>query len=100
MSQDQFLSLLRQILPVIGTLLVTMGVTTPDKFGTWTALIMQVAGPVFVLAGIIWSQLAHTKAATITAAANVPGVRNIDLDKDHPGVAALAAKTPDNVTAS
>ena len=36
-------------------------------------MLLQIAGPVSILAGVVWSLFAHTKTATIAAAAAVPG---------------------------
>src|SRR5262245_16178907 len=97
MNQDQLLSLLRQLLPIFGTLAISFGWTTPDKWAAWSTTIMSVAGPIMVLVGIVWGFLAHTKTATLTAAAALPEVKKIELSASSPESAALARATPPEV---
>lgn len=65
MSQEQILGLLRQILPVIGTVVTTLGITTPDKFGAISATILIIAGPIMIIISAIWSLITNTRSSMI-----------------------------------
>lgn len=59
-NTSQLLSLLRAILQVVGTILVSHG-----TLGITGAMWEQISGGVLVIAPVIWSMYAHTDAAKI-----------------------------------
>lgn len=79
MSQDQLTGLIRQLLPVVGTLLGALGWVTPDKWAGITAFILQAVGPLLVLASLVWSVIANTKASILASAAKMPEVNKIEV---------------------
>jgi hypothetical protein len=58
MTQDQFLSLIRSVLQIGGTVAVTAGVGTAS---TWT----EIAGGVVAIAGLIWGQYHHATTVAV-----------------------------------
>lgn len=97
MTQDQFMGLLRQVLPIVGSLLVTMGWMTPADEMRWITLAMEVAGPGFIIYGVVWTFIANSKKSILTSAANMPEVKNIVLDPNKPQTSELNQATPSNV---
>lgn len=98
MTQDQVMALARQLLPILGTLMTVLGFKSATAQAT-VDLIMQVIGPVFVLASIVWSFIANTRASIMASAAkpvtpDAPAPQ-IVLPKEE---SALAAQLPSNVT--
>lgn len=69
MTQDQVMGLLRQLLPVIGTILTAFGWTDAAGWANWTNMIMAAAGPAMILGSAVWTVIANTKAAKIKAVA-------------------------------
>lgn len=63
MSNDQLMGLLRQGLQIGGTLAVAFGFLTPDKVASLTATILQIAGPIMMLSGIIWNLIANKQTS-------------------------------------
>lgn len=96
MTQDQITGLLRQLLPVFGGIAIALGWLTADQVGKWTGILLQAVGPMSVIGGIVWSLLANSKTAIITAAANMPEVKKVELTTT-PEAKSLEAATPDNV---
>jgi hypothetical protein len=72
MNQDQLLSLLRTILQVIGTAVVTHG-----TLGINGAMWEQISGAVIIIAPTIWSMYEHTDAANIAKVTAMPDVAKI-----------------------
>lgn len=104
LNQDQFYSLARQVLLVIGTLATTLGWATPDKVAGWTATVLSMVGPIFILISSIWSLMRHTQANIVTAAATLKDaegtlmVKKVDLNPLAQGVTDLNRATPTNVS--
>ena len=73
-SQEQVMSLLRQLLPALGTVAVLLGWVTPDAVAPWVAVTLSIAGPVMIIAGWVWSLFKHTQTQTLKAAAALPEV--------------------------
>lgn len=63
---------------------------------TWNYIFMSIGGVAFAAV----SYVLNRKTAVVATAANLPEVKNIELDKKVSGTAALEAATPDNVTVS
>mgnify|MGYP001612760081 FL=1 len=66
MSQEQVLGQLRQILPVIGTILVSLGVMKPETVGNLTSTILVIAGPIMIIVSSVWSLVDKTKASMVS----------------------------------
>jgi|ERR1039458_83369 hypothetical protein len=89
MNQDQMLSLLRTVLQIVGTIVVSHG--TLDING---ALWEQISGVILVIAPTIWSMYAHTDSAKIATVAAMPDVKQIVVKADAVDGAARAAADP------
>ena len=63
MTQDQLMGLLRQVLPILGTLATAFGWLTPDKVASLTANILAIAGPLVTLARMVWAWIATSKTS-------------------------------------
>jgi len=70
------MGLLRQLLPVLGTIAMALGVSAAT-WNAWTNTILTVAGPIMVLASFIWSVLANSKYSIIQSASKMPEVSGI-----------------------
>lgn len=107
MNQEQFLSMVRQILTVVGMLAIGLGWLSPEKVAGWTATVLAITGPVFVLGSTIWSLVTHTQANAIKTVANltevassgnvVPIVKSVQLNPAAPSASAIDQATPGNV---
>lgn len=74
MTQDQVMGIVRQILPFIGGLAVGKGWLTTSQAAELTTLILQIAGPIFIVVSSIWAYKANSKSSIITSATNMPEV--------------------------
>lgn len=68
-SQDQWLAQLRQVLPGLGWIAITLGWMTKDQVSEITALILQIAGPAIVAGSAAWALYANTRKSIMTSAA-------------------------------
>lgn len=95
------MGLLRQALAIGGTLATTFGWLTPDKVAGLTQTVLSVAGPLAMVAGLIWNLIANKQTSiaaslganpstTVTPAANGTATVTI-IDKDM-AQAALSAQ--------
>lgn len=115
-TQDQWMGQLRQLLPVIGTLLTALGWITPEAWAGYTTIILTVAGPLMIFGSMVWSLIANSrksimisatknledaapaeKAAMVKAVAELPAVAEIKLDPTVPEARVINASTPENV---
>lgn len=75
MTQDQFMGQLRQLIPQVGAILTTLGFTSAAaQLNSYTTVILLVAGPLFQLAGFLWSLKADSKSSIIASATAMPEV--------------------------
>ncbi len=97
MTTDQIMALLRQVMPIVGTMLTVFGLSSATA-NNIVNLVMTGAGPTITLAGIIWSFIANTRASIMAAAAKpvAPGVPAPQIVLP-PQEAALAQTLPANV---
>lgn len=86
MNNDQLLSLLRTVLQIIGTIIVSHG-----TLGINGALWEQISGVVIVIGPTIWSMYAHTDAAKLASVAAMPGPQKEAAFAGIPDSAKLAA---------
>lgn len=91
MTQDQMMGLLRQILTVAGTLATAFGWMTPDKVAYWTGLILQIAGPLALVAGAVWTIIANSKASIASSIGANPGTT---VTSNTNGTATVVIKDP------
>ncbi len=97
MTIDQIMALLRQVMPIVGTMLTVFGLSSATA-NSIVNLVMTGAGPTITLAGIIWSFIANTRASIMAAAAK-PVALGVPAPQIvlPPEEAALAQALPDNV---
>lgn len=99
MSTEQIMALIRQILPVMGGIAVSFGWLTAGQLEGYTATILQVSGPLLILASTIWALVKNTKASIVATAASIPEVKAIQVAPTPEGVKLAApGTTPPNVT--
>lgn len=89
MTQEQWMGLLRQILPVLGTLAVSLGVLTPDQVGRGSAFILTIAGPMMIIASAVWSIIDKSDTSLIAK------VDVIAKDPTSPVQGIVTANTPE-----
>jgi hypothetical protein len=97
LMNDQVAAQLRQFLQIMGTLLTTVGIIKPGIADTWIPIIMQVAGPIMMLASILWSMKANTKASIIQSASAMPEVKSMTITDPALAEAARTPETPARV---
>ena len=94
------MGLLRQVAPILGTLLTLFGLKSATANAV-VDLIMAVAGPVMLVGSAVWAFIANSRASIMTSAAKpvAPGAPapEIVLPKEEKE---LAATLPANVTAA
>ncbi len=75
MTNDQIMAMLRQFMPIIGTMLTVFGLSSATA-NNFVNLVMSGAGPALTLFSLIWSFLANTRASIVASAAQpvAPGV--------------------------
>ena len=95
MTIDQVMALLRQVMPIVGTMLTVFGLSSATA-NNIVNLVMTGAGPTITLAGIIWSFIANTRASIMAAKPVAPGVPAPQIVLP-PQEAALAQTLPANV---
>ena len=75
MTQDQLMGLLRQLLPVIGGLALAFGVSQ-SEVNYWTALVLQIAGPLSIIAGtVVLRQHQHAAIRAPQYSFRIPNIR-------------------------
>jgi hypothetical protein len=80
MTQDQVMGLLRQFLPIVGTLLVAFKVVpSNDAAQTLTADILAAVGAVMALGSFGWTLIANSKSSIIKSASAMPEVNSDKL---------------------
>lgn len=98
MTQDQIMGLLRQLLPVLGTLATSLGILTADQVGSITATVLTLAGPVMIVGGAIWALFANSKTSIIKSAAAMgetrvtPNETSTTIEVLDPNLAHVAAQ--------
>ena len=71
-NNDQLLSLLRTLLQIVGSFIVSHG-----TFGINGAIWEQISGAIIIIAPTIWSMYAHTDRANIEKVSAMPDVKKI-----------------------
>lgn len=73
MSADQITALVRQLLPILGTMLALFGFSASTA-SSITNLLMQIAGPIVVVGSAIWAAVANRPASIAASAQKIDGV--------------------------
>lgn len=68
MSNEQLLGLLRQILPIVGAVAVSLGWMKPDEVGGFIATALSVAGALLIIVSAIWTLVTNARNALIKKA--------------------------------
>lgn len=80
MTQDQVMGLLRQILPIVGTLLAALGFS---KIAAGIAgnmdIIIAIAGAVFNVASLVWALIANSKTSIVKSVSAMGEVNSDQL---------------------
>lgn len=97
LSNDQIMGLLRQVLPVIGGIGVTLGWVTTDQVAAGTQFLLQIASPLAIIVGLTWSLIANMKSSILQSAAQMPDVRAIVMEPTPDGHALAASVPHENV---
>ena len=79
MTSDMIMGLLRQVLPAVGMLLVTLGYVDQGTADSLMNEFLLAVGALLTLAGSAWALQANTKASILQSAADMPEVRSIEL---------------------
>ena len=97
MTTDQIMALIRQIMPIVGTMLTVFGLSSATA-NSIVNLVMTGAGPTLTLASLIWSFIANTRASIMASAAKpaAPGLPAPQIVLP-PQEADLAQALPSNV---
>lgn len=98
MTQQQIMDLLRQILQVFGTVATAFGFLSADAVAQWTATILQIAGPLAMIGGVVWGILDNRKSKLVADVDQMSGIAGVVTTKDQEGVA-LANSIPSNTVA-
>lgn len=77
MTQDQFMGLLRQVLPFLGGLAVGKGWLTAAEFADLSTLVLQIAGPIILVGSSIWAFAANSKKSILTSVGQMPEVQKV-----------------------
>lgn len=98
MTQDQIMGLIRQLLPIVGTLLVTFKLMSPESLAGFTDKALLVIGGLMPVISLVWAYFANNKSSILKSAAQMPEVKEIKLDPTKPETTTLNDVTPNNVT--
>lgn len=94
MNPTMIEAFIRQVLPIVGTMLTIFGV----KSATANALvdmIMTITGPAITIGSVVWMFIRNTTGGLISQAAALPEVQSIKLEPAAP--TAIVQATPANV---
>lgn len=97
MSNEQWLAILRQMLPIIGGIAITFGWLTKDQVSDLSVAVLSAVGPMMVLGSAGWAVYMRKKSEIIKSAAALPEVKKITLDPTSPATEAINQATPANV---
>ncbi len=92
MNSDQVMSLIRGVLGVLVSVLVTRGVLTTDQGAQLVTYAVAAVGATFVLATFVWGIASHSHNAKIASVNAIPGVKVVA--EDGPGVELAKLPTP------
>lgn len=73
MTTDQTMGFVRQLIPFVGGIAVTLGWLTTDQVSKAATVFLKISGPIAILIGFAWSMLANSQSSIIERAAQMPG---------------------------
>ncbi len=98
MTADQLNGLLRQVLPILGTILAVFGMSSATANGI-VNLLMSISGPLIAVGSAVWAFVANSRSSIMASAAKPVDAMTpaplIVLPREE---ADLAQKLPANVT--
>lgn len=97
MSSEQWLALLRQVLPMLGGMAIALGWLTVNQVSELSAALLGAVGPLTILGSAVWAIYLRKKSEIIKSAAAIPEVKKITLDPASPETKDLNQATPHNV---
>ncbi len=89
MTQDQFLALVRQVIPFLAGMATGYGWLSPAEAASLSTLALSIAGPAFLIGSGIWSFIANSKKSILLSAGQMPEVQKVVMND-----AVLAASVP------
>lgn len=90
-TQDQAMALLRQAIPFAAGVAVAKGWLTTEQATDLMSLILQIAGPLGLVGGAVWTYIANTKKSILLSAGQMPEVQKVVVND-----ASLAAAVPND----
>jgi hypothetical protein len=93
MNKEQLIGLLRHLLPFIGGIATARGYIAQESWAIFSEQLLQLAGPVITIAGLVWSYLDKTDKAIVEKAIAIPEVSRIECAPTKEGHA-LADSVP------
>ena len=70
MNREQQLSLVRDVLKIVGMGLVGRGLVDAGAWEIWTTVIVEIVGCALIVGPVIWGQIAHTRASAVAVVAS------------------------------
>lgn len=95
MLNDQLMGQVRQLVPWLGTTLVTMGVITSAQSTLYQGIVMLALGVAVNATGLILAYRANTKSSIVASASKMPEMKGMDITDP---VLAQVAKAADPTT--
>jgi hypothetical protein len=78
MNKEQLIGLLRHLLPFIGGIATARGYIAQESWAIFSEQLLQLAGPLITIAGLVWSYLDKTDKAIVEKAIAIPEVSRIE----------------------
>jgi hypothetical protein len=79
MTMDMAMGLVRQVLPFVGAVAVTLGLVKVDQANELVNQGLAIAGSISTIVGLVWSMKANTKASILQSASNMPEVTQVKV---------------------
>jgi hypothetical protein len=93
MNKEQVIGLLRHLLPFIGGIATARGYIAQESWTVFSEQLLQMAGPVITIAGLVWSYFDKTDSAIVAKAIALPDVAKIECCDTEEGIE-LATSVP------
>lgn len=94
MNPVQIEKIVRTFLTVAGTIAMTFGWLTSGQVEGYTAIILQILGPLTTVGTLIWTIVSGTQASQVNAVLAMPEVKKIELAPTVAGAALEKATLP------
>lgn len=76
-TQDQWMGFARWFIPLLAGIALGKGWLTTAQASDLVSLILQIAGPLGAIAGIIWTYVANSKKSILQSAGQIPEVQKV-----------------------